>query len=224
MAVAVALTFEALQSSISGADATWTGVSVGAAAADRIVVLNVTSSRNAGIANIVSATCNGNAMTAIQTQQSLGVEAARQFMIELPTGTTADFVVTFSVSLVTGQVYASGYRVTGALPTPADSGGDTSTDMDATDPLSVSVTIPPGGAFIAVSGHAGTTAGQRTWANATEDYDSAAGGANATQSGAHSMTAGSPTITCTGSTNGEDGALAYVIFAAAPTSEFFMVL
>jgi len=212
-------TFDASPSSVAGAVATWSSVSIGAAAADRIVVLNAQSSRNAGATNVLSATIDtgGGAvsMTAVAAQTSQGVECVRQFYAHVPSGTTATFVVTYSVALVDHQVYASGMRVTGSMLTPLSSGGDGSTDMDSTDPLSVAPTIPPGGVFIGIAGSA-TNTNSHSWTNATAVVDVGFGSsANGRHSVGVTTTPGTPTITVQGTVNGEDGALTYVVFRDA---------
>jgi hypothetical protein len=82
--------------------------------------------------------------------------------------------------------------------------------MDATDPLTTgSTTIPANGGMIAVAACATDTVA-KAWANLTEDIDEDAGDFRFTT--AFSTTSGTATRTCTGTTNGEDGSLAWVIF------------
>jgi hypothetical protein len=90
VAVVATATFNGIQTSIAGAVAHYTGVSVNAGGTSRRVVLNCASSRNAGQAAINSATIDTGggavAMTAAQAQFAVGFEAARQFYADLPDG------------------------------------------------------------------------------------------------------------------------------------------
>ncbi len=192
--------------------ATYTGVSIGDAAPNRIVVVNVTTELTS--ASITSVTCGGVAMNA-GTQGNQGVVYARTFYLLYPTGTTADIVVTYGANANSTQNHISVYRVLDAVY--SSTGADQSTDMDATDPLTTgSTTIGTGGVMIAVAGCATDTVA-KTWANLTEDLDADKGSHRHTT--ATSTTAGTATRTCTGGTNGEDGAMSWMIFAdnTAPT-------
>lgn len=188
--------------------ATYSGVAIGDATANRIVVVLVAS--ELASASINSVTLGGNSMTA-GTQGNFGAVYARAFYLAYPTGTTADIVVTYGANASSTQNHIAVYSVTGGVY--SSTGADQSSDMDATDRLTTgSITIASGGGFIAVA--AGATDGTaKTWANATEDLDVDAGGfrfTTATRTTALTATA----VTCTGGTNGEDGALSYLLFTA----------
>jgi hypothetical protein len=142
------------------------------------------------------------------TQANQGAVYARVFYAKAPTGTTADFVVTFGANPSDTQNHVSVYRVVGARFT-LTAGGNNSTDMDATTPLTTgSITIPSNGGFIAVAAGANNN-DAKTWANATEDLDANVTGFRHTT--ATRTTSGTVTITCTGGINGEDGAMSWVI-------------
>lgn len=188
--------------------ATYSGVAIGAAAANRIVVVLVAS--ELASASINSVTLGGITMNA-GTQGNFGAVYARAFYLLYPTGTTADIVVTYGANASNTQNHIAVYSVTGAAYSAT--GADQSSDMDATDRLTTgAITIASGGGFIAIA--AGATDGTaKTWANATEDLDVDAGGfrfTTATRTTALTTTA----VTCTGGTNGEDGALSYLLFTA----------
>lgn len=212
MAVAISRTADPVGVSASSNIATYSGASIGVAVENRIVVLVVTS-------ELASASPNGAtidygtgaiAMTAITGTGNFGAVYARIFYASAPTGTTADFAVTFGANPTSTQNHVSVYRVVGAKLAPASSGVNGSTDMDATAPLTTgAVTIATNGGFIAVAA-GGTDTVAKTWANATADLDIDAGAFRHTT--ATRTTAGTVTITCTGATDGEDGALAYIIF------------
>lgn len=189
----------------SGNVATYTNVAIGDAHPDRIVVVCVGT--ELASASINSCTLGGSAMNA-GTQGNQGDEYARTFYRAYPTGTTATIEVTFGANASSTQNHIAVYNVSdGAY---SATGADQSTDMDATDPLTTgSTTIASDGGMIAVAaGAADGTA--KTWANITEDIDADAGAFRFTT--ATSTTAGTATRTCTGGTNGEDGALSYLIF------------
>lgn len=208
MAVVVTQTANPSGVSSSSNVATYSGVSIGTASANRIVVVLVAS--ELASASINSVTLGGNSMNA-GTQGNFGAVYARAFYLAYPTGTTADIVVTYGANASSTQNHIAVYSVTGAVYSAT--GADQSSDMDATDRLTTgAITIASGGGFIAVA--AGATDGTaKTWANATEDLDVDAGGfrfTTATRTTALTATA----VTCTGGTNGEDGALSYLLFTA----------
>lgn len=186
--------------------ATYSGVSIGAAAPDRIIAVVVGS--ELASTPIASCTIDGNAMTA-GTQGNQGAVYARTFYLPYPTGTTANIAVTFTTNSPTStQNHIAVYRILDAVY--SSTGADQSTDMDATDPLTTgSTVIAAGGLMLAVAAGATDTAG-KTWANLGEDIDADAGALRFTT--AFSTTAGTATRTCTGTTNGEDGALSWLIF------------
>lgn len=209
MATVITQTANPAGVSASATVATYTGVSIGTAAPNRIVVVLVGS--ELASTPIASCTIGGNAMTA-GTQGNQGAVYARAFYLLYPTGTTANIAVTFTTNSPTStQNHIAVYSVVGG--TYSSTGADQSTDMDSTDPLTTgSISIASGGGFIAVVASA-TDTNAKTWANATEDID-ADGGAlrftTATRTTALTTTA----VTCTGTTNGEDGAMSWIIFGA----------
>ncbi len=192
--------------------ASYSGVSIGTAASNRIIVVLVATELAASTPSGCTIDYGGGdtAMTA-GTGGNLGAVYAKTYRLLVPTGTTATIKVTYSATNPTSvQNHIAVYSVLDANYTSA--GGDGSTDMDATDPLTTgAITIATGGVFVAVAAGAADTAA-KTWANATEDLDVDAGGfrfTTATRATALTATA----VTCTGGTNGEDGALSYLIFA-----------
>jgi hypothetical protein len=208
MATVITQTANPAGVSASATVATYTGVSIGTAAPNRIIVVVVGTELAA--ANPSAATIDGNAMTA-GTGGDQGAVQTNLFYLAYPTGTTADIAVTFSaVSPTSTQNHIAVYSVVGG--TYSSKGGTQSTDMDSTVPLTTgSITIPTGGGFIAVAAKATDTV-RAAWANATEDLDVDAGGfgfTTATRTTALTTTA----VTCTGTTNGEDGAMSWIIFA-----------
>lgn len=212
MAVAITQTANPAGVSASSNVATYSGVSIGTAASNRIVVVVVGT--ELASATINSVTLGGTTMNN-GTQGNFSAVYTRTFYLAYPTGTTADVVVTFGANASSTQNHIAVYSVTDAEVIATNGWG--STDMDATAPLTTaSITIPTNGGFLAVAAGATDTVG-KTWANATEDIDEDAGAFRFTT--ATSTTAGSTTVTCTGGTNGEDGAMSWIIFApsSSPT-------
>ena len=215
MAVTITRTANPAGVSASSNVATYTDVAIGTAAPNRIVVVTVAS--ELASTPIASCTLGGSAMDA-GTQGNGGALYARTFYLLYPTGTTATVAVTFTTNSPSStQNHIAVYSVTDAVY--SSTGADSSLDMDVSDPLTTgSTTIAAGGGMIAVAGRAGTTGGQDTWANLTEDLD--VDGGNFGFTTATSTTAGTATRTCTATTNGEDGALSWLIFTdnSSPTT------
>lgn len=196
--------------------ATYSSVSIGTATSDRIVVVTVASEQT-GVTPTSCTIDYGTGDTAMTagTLASFGAQAAQTFRLAVPTGTTATIKVTFTGgSPIASRNKIAVYRVTGADSSAVTAGADTSTDMDATDPLTTGVnTIVTSGGFLAVvSGATDTDA--KTWANATEDIDEDAGVFRFTT--AFSTTAGTLVRTCTGAVDGEDGAMSWLNFIGGP--------
>ena len=211
MAVAISNTANPAGSASTGTTTrTYTGLSTGTAAHDRVIVVLVGSKLTSG--TITAATINGNSMTAT-TLATQGIVYARAFYRPWPLGTTADIAVTFGASQgdTTQHIYV--YSVTGAQGAASFSGSNNSTDMDVSTPLTTgSITIATNGGFIACTAKASDTT-TATWANATGSLDVDAGTfrfQSATRITALSATA----VTCTGSTNNEDGCMAWIGFVA----------
>lgn len=193
----------------SSSVSTYSGVSIGTAASNRVVVVCVTS--EIASASINSCTIDyGSGDTAMTagTQGNQTNVYARVFRLAVPTGTTATIKVTYGAAVTANQNHISVYRILDSVY--SSTGADQSTDMDATDPLTTgSTTVGTGGLIIAVACGATDTVA-KTWANITEDIDADAGSHRHTT--AFSTTAGTATRTCTGGTDGEDGALSWFIF------------
>lgn len=208
MAVAITQTANPAGVNTSSNVATYSSVAIGDASANRIVVVLVGS--ELASASIDSVTLGGNAMSA-GTQGNFGAVYARAFYLAYPTGTTADVVVTYGAGATSTQNHIAVYSVTGGVY--SSTGADQSSDMDTTDRLTTgAITIASGGGFIAIAAGATDTVA-KAWAEATEDLDVDAGGfrfTTATRTTALTATA----VTCTGGTNGEDGALSYLLFTA----------
>lgn len=205
MSVSIARTANPNGVNSSGNVATYNNADIGTAHPDRIVVVLVTTELSA--ASINSCTLGGSAMNA-GDQGNQGIVYARAFYLAYPTGTTATIAVTFGANPASTQNHISVYNISDAAYSAK--GFDESTDMDSTDPLTTgSKTIAAGGGMIAVAGCAADTVA-KTWSVAGEDLDADVGSHRHTTW--YSTTDATQTLTCTGGTNGEDGALSYLIF------------
>lgn len=206
MAVAITRTADPAGVASSGGVTSYTSQSIGTAAVGRYVYVLVT----AGTASDPTACTIGGVSATAGTLASFGSMRARLFSLRVDTGTTADIAVTWSSAVTSTQNHITVVSVTGHDATKDAGGTNTSTDMDASAPLTTgSKTIASGGGFLGVAACAVDTVG-KTWANATEDLDEDAGAFRHTT--ASRTTSGTVTITCTGGNNNEDGALAYVVF------------
>jgi len=170
--------------------ATYSNQAIGTAVSDRVVVVLVAC--ELASTPIESCTLGGIQMNA-GTAGNFGAVYTRAFWLNYPTGTTATVAVTFTTNSPSStQNHISVYKVTGG--SVLSYGGDGSTDMDATDPLTTGLTtIGTGGGMIAVAA-GGIDTVAKTWSGLTEDLDVDAGALRYTT--AYSTTAGTETRTC----------------------------
>jgi hypothetical protein len=201
----------------------YSGVAIGATATDRMIVVAI--GKEAGAVGTVfpfsaALDVGGTVYDLVQIGSSAEFGAMGAYLWRtqafVTAGTTADLYVGWAAAVTAVQNNVAVYRITGAALTPSSQGVNTSTDMDATVPLTTgSRTIATDGGMLAVAvGSSDTNA--KTWAQLTEDLDVDAGAFRLTV--AFSTTAGTATRTCTGGANGEDGALAWAIFVQGAKS------
>jgi hypothetical protein len=209
MAIAITRTADPVGVNGSGTTVTYSAASTGTAAADRVTAVVVTS-EDATAAAVTGVTVGGIALAKGAAAQFTAMNAAIFHALN-PAGTTGDVVVTYTgTAPLAAANHVSVYAVTGTDTGLASSGTHTSTDMDVTAPLTLAIVIPTNGGALAVACGAVSSSAAKTWANITEDLEIATG--NYCHTTATRTTSGSVTITCTGTTNQEDGALACVIF------------
>ena len=194
---------------------TYSAVSVGSAAPARLVVVGI--GKEVATVTVSSVTITDDVGTRSMTSiggTTFGNNGAWMYRGPISwTATTVDIAVTWSGAVTNVQNHISVYVLTDAMGPPSSSGTNTSTDMDATAPLTTgSRTINTNGGMIAFASCATDTAG-KTWANLTSDLDVDAGDFRWTA--AISTSATTSTRTCTGTTNGEDGVLVWAIFEAS---------
>ncbi len=211
MAVAITRTADPAGVAADGSNnSTYTNASIGTASDDRIVVVAI--GKEVTTTTISGVTIGGVAAAQISgtTFNNMG---AWLYYLAVTAGTTATIVVSWNGAISATANHIAVYTITDGIYPATTSGSNSSTDMDASTPLtSGSVTVPANGGMLAIA--AGATDGTaKTWANITEDLDEDAGDFRFTT--ASMITAGTITATCTGGTNNEDGALAWAIFSQA---------
>ena len=158
---------------------TLTGVSIGAASADRTVALVVASRTSSGYGTISSVTIGGVAAS-LSAQQS-GPSPLVIARAAVPTGTTADIVVTVSAAALRCGVAV--FAITGGAGTIAASTANIST--------SATVSSPAGGVVIAAG--SGVAPGTSTWTGVTKRFESAVEAI--TVSGGETLTATAQSVT-----------------------------
>lgn len=156
---------------------TFNGVSIGAAHAQRLIVIGLEGATTPTPATW-SMTVNGNAATELVTAS--GSQTVSIFAKYVPTGTTADFVVTVGANTTT-NITLSIWRVIGkttetAYRTATDTANDFALALDTVD----------NGVVIIAARNAVPTA-TISWSGATEDFD-AANGAEGRFAGASATT------------------------------------
>jgi hypothetical protein len=229
MAVAIARTAAPVAGALADGSflAIYSAQSIGAAAQDRIIAVCVAVEVAVSIDGV--ALLLDDAVTVVDAFNAIGASFGSlriaMWMFAVPqSSTAADVFVQYSGAVAAAGNNIAVYRIVGAgasassiFPTV---GSNTSTDMDATVPLTTgSTTIPVNGGMLAAAACATDTVA-KTWAQLTEDYDADAGTFRLTA--AISTTAGTAARTCTGGTNGEDGVMVWAIFSESRMPEFAM--
>jgi hypothetical protein len=223
--VAVAITQTANPVSVASASSitTYSTLSVGSAAPGRLVVVCI--GKEVTTVTVSSATITDNVGTRSMVSiagTTFGNMGAWMYRAPVSwTATTVDIAITWSGAVTAPQNHITVYVITDAQAPQTSGSTNTSTDMDATAPLTTgSTTIATNGGMLACASCANDTVA-KTWANLTEDLDEDFDGGAGAGSGtfrwttATSITPGTATRTCTGTTNGEDGVLVWAIFAAS---------
>lgn len=139
---------------------TFTAVAIGTAGTRHIIFPVITGAT----VTSCSATVNGSAATAISGATLNGSAwDVRMFIASVPTGTTADIVVTISPSSTCFITAFAAYDLTSAASF------DTATDQ-GTDPLTLSLNIPANGIAVAMS-FVNDSPNSWTWTGMTERAD-----------------------------------------------------
>tara|TARA_R110000787_G_C13368680_1_gene440674 strand:+ start:261 stop:938 length:678 start_codon:yes stop_codon:yes gene_type:complete len=147
---------------------TYSSVSLGAAAADRYILVGTSGAAAVvATATISSITIGGVSATSLiqinhhdETLYHSGF-----FGVVVPSGTSGDIVVTWTTTMSQNGIGV--WRLTGANTTPHDSAGDT---QDAGG-LTVDVDVEAGGAIFGYCSTDSLAAGRFNWTGLTEDFD-----------------------------------------------------
>jgi hypothetical protein len=152
---------------------TFSTQSLGAAQWDRVILVGAAHRATANNVTIDSCTIDGNAATSVvntgAVNDTTNSRAARLFARFVPTGTTADIVVTLSAAAVRAGIGVwAMYGTNGAI-----TAFNTNTSSSA-NPTTANVNIPAEGAAVAFA--FGTDAPGLTWSGFTESFDSSLDG------------------------------------------------
>lgn len=166
---------------------TFSAVSIGTASSDRIVVVGFTYSANSPVDTI---TVGGISATK-RVESNASARSSSIWTAAVPTGTTADIVVTDTEFL--GIIGITVGILTGANETPTATG--VLAYAFGADNQNVTLTIPTDGIAIAC-GHSETT-NTTTWITGTNDFDTKFSTTHTNLLGHHS-TSGSQTLSVSG--------------------------
>lgn len=200
---------------VTGTTATYTSISIGTATDSRIVVVCYGMEQTAQSAtNVQIDWGTGTANLTSLASASSGILRGQLFYRQIATGTLATFTITNAANVLLSTAIRGGvYWVNNATTSISTSGLSTSTDMDATTPLTTgSREVPSGGGLLAVAACA-SGAITKTWTNATADmaFNTGLFGLNT----GIKTTSGIATTSLQGTLNGEDGSMSWMIFAEA---------
>lgn len=150
---------------------TFSGLSVGAAADDRVVVLLIAGRRGSATpATVSSCTVAGSSATsAVSNSHTVSTtsETVSIQYVELPSGTTGDVVVTWSNSLTGCGVRVFALYGATATPTATSSADGTGSPMAA----STTIATQQGAATLAVAGVLESAAVNYSWAGDLTELD-----------------------------------------------------
>lgn len=148
---------------------TYTGKAIGTASAYRHIIVAIAANTNVASRTISSVTVGGISATAAVSAESTNTVFTRVavYIAAVPTGTTADIVVTYSAAQLRSAigVYAA-YNLLSTTPT---STGTSSSDVD---PMTASLTVNAGGVAVGVAmNYYSTAQTDYAWTNMTKDND-----------------------------------------------------
>lgn len=167
---------------------TFSGVAIGDAKPDRRVIVGVSEAGGTASSIPTSVTIGGVSASKL-TEANTGNSIASIWIALVPTGTTANIVLTLGQS--SSRLGIGVWSCTGLESnTPIDTDSDTSVN-----PQSLSVNTAEGGFAVAVSNNRNNSTVAVTWSAMTERYDEIIEGSGAYQSGADKVTDGSTLTT-----------------------------
>lgn len=193
---------------------TFAGKSIGAADSNRRIIIAVAGSSVTAGRTISSVTVGGLTATGDVTATStgFGTNISALYRVVVPTGTTADVVVTFS-----GSMRHCGISVYRLINAGAVFNTATDITIGGSNDLSASINIPGGGCAIgSVIGNGSAAVRTWTWTNLTEDVDATIEGATSYTTASDvftgAQTSRTVTATASGALSADTGALAIVSY------------
>lgn len=164
-------------SSVSGTSYTFASTAIGTAAADRYIVLAVSSNGSSSNPTASSVTVAGTSCTktAADTDVSSGRPTIALWVTNsaITSGTTADIVVTYgSTNSVCSIGVWAVYGITSATPTATQ---NTKYSVGSTTTFSAALSLPTDGIVISAESSSATSATNISWSIVTEDFDAAHG-------------------------------------------------
>jgi len=167
-AVPVTVSYTASAGDATDATAyTFSSQAIGTAGANRKVVVGTSCTRSAGAATSVSTlTIGGVSATLVVAAPTDGVNdrPTEFWQADVPTGTTADIVVTWGDAAVRCGIGV--WAVYDAASAANDTGSSVA------DPMTDTLNIPANGVAIGFSNSSGGTPATHVWTGLTEDFDS----------------------------------------------------
>lgn len=199
-----------LSDGTDAASYTFTGASIGTAAADRVVVVGVWV-RSLSAVNFTSGslTIGGVSATRLSTAAAGAGPGAScaLYALNVAAGTTANIVVTPSASSIRCAIAI--WTVTGSTSVTTS---DTISANTGSPAITGTLTIPIGGVGIAVAGDGQGTTQTCTWTGMTERFDTGVEAVNAFTGGDSSTPGATQTVTATFSGATSDPVLAAASF------------
>lgn len=154
-----------LQSAVSATNATsytFASQSLGAVHGERYIICALVADN--GGTNVQISTCTIGGVSATVVREAVGWETASLVIAKVPTGTTGDVAVTWTVSSL-----RCGIGLWRAINLNTPTAHDTEIHQFA-DPLSVTINIPANG-FVIASGYSRNSAAVAAYTGADENYD-----------------------------------------------------
>lgn len=189
-------------SSVSGTSYTFSSKAIGTAAADRYIVIAISSNGSSSNPTASSVTVAGTSCTktAADTDLAAGPRATIALWITnspIASGTTADIAITYgSTNSVCSIGVWAVYGITSATPTATKNAKYT---VGSTTTFSAALSLPTDGIVIAAEASSATSATNISWSIVTEDFDAAHGSYKLT-GGSLNNASGSVTPASTGTT------------------------
>ncbi|MPY72880.1 MAG: hypothetical protein GEU87_01335 [Alphaproteobacteria bacterium] len=207
--------FELTDSGEDGANLTiytFAAKAIGAADAGRVVAVSIHGRTGTSGKTILSVTIGGVAATQRVFAEGGPGTVRNQCAVwtaNVPTGTTADVVVTWSAEVVTCAITVYRLEISSETPT------DTATDiLDTAEVLTLNLDVAAGGIIIAAATN-GVAASSATWAGITERHDALIENLNYSSAADSFVSGGTENLTVTMAPNASDGAACAVSFPTA---------